>query len=69
MKGSCTWPRDYSGDILFDERRYPGTLARIIALDAAFRIDTNANCLDNDIVDMLLGSRLFEIESVREQGS
>jgi radical SAM protein with 4Fe4S-binding SPASM domain len=52
---------DYSGDILFDERRYPGTLARIIALDASFRIDTNANCLDDDIVDMLLASRLFEI--------
>lgn len=52
---------DYSGDILFDERRYPGTLARIIALDAAFRIDTHANCLDPDIIDMLLASRLSEI--------
>lgn len=52
---------DYSGDILFDERRYPGTLARIIALDAKFRIDTHANNLDDDIVDMLLGSRLWEI--------
>jgi radical SAM protein with 4Fe4S-binding SPASM domain len=52
---------DYSGDILFDERRYPGTLARIIALDAKFRIDTHANCLDDDIVDMLLGSKLWEI--------
>lgn len=52
---------DYSGDILFDERRYPGTLARIIAMDAAFRIDTNATCLDDDIIDMLLASRLHEI--------
>lgn len=52
---------DYSGDILFDERRYPGTLARIIALDAKFRIDTNANCLDDDIVDLLFGSKLWEI--------
>jgi radical SAM protein with 4Fe4S-binding SPASM domain len=52
---------DYSGDILFDERRYPGTLARIIAMDAAFRIDTNATCLDHDIIDMLLASRLQEI--------
>lgn len=52
---------DYSGDILFDERRHPGTLARIIALDAAFRIDTHANCLDDDIVDMLLAARLREI--------
>ena len=52
---------DYSGDILFDEKRYPGTLKRIIALDADFRIDTNANCLDEDIVQMLLASRLFEI--------
>ncbi|MEY2557863.1 MAG: hypothetical protein QOE34_1288 [Verrucomicrobiota bacterium] len=52
---------DYSGDILFDERRYPGTLARIIGLNAKFRIDTHANCLDDDIVDMLFGSRLWEI--------
>lgn len=52
---------DYSGDILFSERRYPGTLAKIIALDASFRIDTHANCLDDDIVDMLLNSRLCEI--------
>jgi len=52
---------DYSGDILFDERRYPGTLARLIALDASFRIDTNANCLDDDIIDLLLTSRLKEI--------
>ncbi|HSH38404.1 MAG TPA: SPASM domain-containing protein [Chthoniobacterales bacterium] len=52
---------DYSGDILFDERRYPGTLARLIALDAAFRIDTHANRLDDDIADMLLGSKLREI--------
>lgn len=52
---------DYSGDILFDERRYPGTLTRLIALDASFRIDTNANCLDDDIIEMLLASRLKEI--------
>ena len=52
---------DYSGDILFDERRYPGTLARIIALDAKFRIDTHANNLDDDIVDLLFESKLWEI--------
>ena len=52
---------DFSGDILFDERRYPGTLAKIIALDASFRIDTHANNLDDDITDMLLASRLNEI--------
>ena len=52
---------DYSGDILFDERRYSGTLTRLIALDASFRIDTNANCLDDDIIEMLLASRLKEI--------
>jgi radical SAM protein with 4Fe4S-binding SPASM domain len=52
---------DYSGDILFDERRYPGTLARLIALDAAFTISTNATCLDDDITDMLFASRLQEI--------
>jgi hypothetical protein len=42
-------------------------LARIIALNAAFRIDTNGNCLDDDILDMLLDSRLYEIASVPEQ--
>jgi radical SAM protein with 4Fe4S-binding SPASM domain len=52
---------DYSGDILFDERSNPGTLGRIIAFDAPFRIDTNATCLDDDIIDMLLASRLQEI--------
>jgi radical SAM protein with 4Fe4S-binding SPASM domain len=52
---------DYSGDILFDERRYPGTLKRLIALDASFRVDTHANCLDEDIIDMLLDSQLHEI--------
>jgi radical SAM protein with 4Fe4S-binding SPASM domain len=52
---------DYSGDILFDERRYPGTLARLIALGASFRVDTNATCLDEDIIDMLLASHLHEI--------
>ena len=52
---------DYSGDILFAERRHPGALARIIALDASFRIDTHANRLDDDIVDMLLAARLHEI--------
>lgn len=30
-------------------------------MDAAFRIDTNATCLDDDIIDMLLASRLQEI--------
>ena len=62
---------DYSGDILFDERQYPGTLARLIALDAAFRIDTNATCLDDDIIDLLLASRLqeinFSIDSMDEE--
>jgi len=52
---------DYSGDILFSERRYPGTLAKIIALDATFRIDTHANSLDDDIIDQLLVSRMHEI--------
>lgn len=52
---------DYSGDILYDERHHPGTLARIIALDARFRVDTNANCLDDDIADMLFESKMWEI--------
>ena len=52
---------DYSGDILFDERRYPGTLQRLIALEAKFRVSTHANCLDDDIVDMLLGSQVYDL--------
>ena len=52
---------DFSGDILFSERKYPGTLAKVIDLDARFRIDTHAACLDDDIIDLLFASRLYEI--------
>ena len=52
---------DYSGDILFDERRYPGTLQRLIALEAKFRVSTHANCLDDDIGDLLLRSKVYDI--------
>ena len=52
---------DYSGDILFSERRYPGTLAKTIALNAKYRLDTNANYLDDAMTDVLLASRLYEI--------
>jgi len=52
---------DYSGDILFSERKYPGTLAKVIDLNAKFRIDTHATCLDDDIIDLLFASRVYEI--------
>lgn len=52
---------DYSGDILFDEVKHGGLLSRLIALGTRLRIDTNANCLDEDIAAKLLASRLFEI--------
>ena len=52
---------DYSGDILFDEVRHGGTLSRIIAMDCPFRIDTNANRLDEAIVERLVASRLTDI--------
>ena len=52
---------DYSGDILFDEVRHGGWLSKIMALDVPYRIDTNANCLDDEIGDKLIASRLYEI--------
>lgn len=52
---------DYSGDMLFNELRHGGLLSRIIALDVPYRMDTNANCLEDDIIERLVGSRLVEI--------
>src|SRR4029077_3541469 len=33
----------------------------IIAMNARFRMDTNAVCLDDDITDLLLPSKMYEI--------
>jgi MoaA/NifB/PqqE/SkfB family radical SAM enzyme len=52
---------DYSGDILFNEVRHGGWLSRMIELDVPFRIDTNANCLEDPIIEKLVASRLNEI--------
>lgn len=52
---------DYSGDILYDEARHGGWLSRLISLDVPFRIDTNATHLDPPVCDLLLGSKLSEI--------
>lgn len=52
---------DYSGDILFSEVRHGGKLSRLIAMDFPFRMDTNANYLDEPVVDRMLASRLFEV--------
>jgi len=52
---------DYSGDILWDEGRHGGLLSRLVELDFPYRVDTNANCLDDGITERLLDSRLTEI--------
>ena len=52
---------DYSGDILYDEVRHGGWLSRLISLDVPFRIDTNANYLDDPVIDLLLRSKLYDI--------
>jgi hypothetical protein len=52
---------DYSGDLLFADRRHGDWLRRIEALGVGFAIDTHANDLTDDYVDRLLRSRLTSI--------
>jgi radical SAM protein with 4Fe4S-binding SPASM domain len=52
---------DYSGDLLFADRRHGDWLRRIEELGVAFAIDTHANDLTDDYVDRLLRSRLTSI--------
>src|SRR5262249_36919373 len=52
---------DYSGDLLFADRRHGDWLRRIEELGVSFAIDTHANDLTADYVDRLLRSRLTSI--------
>ncbi len=52
---------DYSGDLLFSSRKHSDWLARMIALDVPFKIDTHANDLTPDVTERLLASKLSEI--------
>jgi radical SAM protein with 4Fe4S-binding SPASM domain len=52
---------DYSGDLLFADRRHGDWLRRIEELGVGFAIDTHANDLTDDYVDRLLRSRLTSI--------
>jgi hypothetical protein len=49
---------DYSGDLLFSDRRHGRWLDRVIALDIPYAIDTHANDLDASATRRLLASRL-----------
>jgi radical SAM protein with 4Fe4S-binding SPASM domain len=59
---------DYSGDVLFADRKHGRWLRRIEELDVSLGIDTHANDLTPDYVDRLLGSRLsfinFSLDSM-----
>jgi radical SAM protein with 4Fe4S-binding SPASM domain len=52
---------DYSGDLLFADRRHGDWLRRIEDLGVTFGMDTHANDLTPDYVDRLLRSRLVSI--------
>jgi radical SAM protein with 4Fe4S-binding SPASM domain len=52
---------DYSGDLLFADRRHGGWLERVMSLDIPFAITTHANDLSEAYTEKLLRSRLFSI--------
>ena len=52
---------DYSGDLLFADRRHGGWLERLMSLDIPFAITTHANDLTADYTARLMRSRLFSI--------
>ena len=59
---------DYSGDLLYSDRKYGGWLDRMISLDLPFHIDTHANDLTAEVAEKLVRSRLrtinFSIDSL-----
>jgi radical SAM protein with 4Fe4S-binding SPASM domain len=59
---------DYSGDVLFADRKHGHWLRRIEELDVSLGIDTHANDLTADSIDRLLRSRLsfinFSLDSM-----
>jgi radical SAM protein with 4Fe4S-binding SPASM domain len=52
---------DYSGDLLFSDRRHGGWLDKMIALSIPFAVTTHANDLDDVATEKLLGAQLFSI--------
>ena len=52
---------DYSGDLLFNDRRHGGWLDRMIGLGIPFEMDTHANDLTAEVAEKLIGSRLRSI--------
>ena len=49
---------DYSGDILFADKRYPGELDFLLGLNALVHIDTNGNVMNEELARRLMGARL-----------
>jgi radical SAM protein with 4Fe4S-binding SPASM domain len=52
---------DYSGDLLFADRRHGGWLDKIKSLDIPFTITTHGNDLNAENIAKLMDSRLFSI--------
>jgi radical SAM protein with 4Fe4S-binding SPASM domain len=52
---------DYSGDLLFADRRHGGWLDRMMSLGIPFAITTHANDLTADYTERLMRSKLFSI--------
>lgn len=52
---------DYSGDLLFSDRRHGGWLDRVVGLAIPFALTTHANDMSAAQTAQLLGSRLFSI--------
>lgn len=52
---------DYSGDILFADKRYPGELDFLLGLGALLHIDTNGNVMSEALAQRLLGAKLSGI--------
>jgi hypothetical protein len=50
---------DYSGDILFAERKNPGELDFIFSLGVAIHVDTNGAYLDAAAIEKIMTSRAF----------
>ena len=52
---------DYSGDLLFADRRHGGWLDKIISLNIPFTITTHGNDITDENIAKLMSSRLFSI--------
>lgn len=52
---------DFSGDVLWADKRYGGELDFLLGLDVPFHLDTNGVCLTAEVADRLLKSRITSI--------